>query len=333
MTPEQMEFIFRIESIFMPVARQQRDIFYKRQVPALNADPARFVHYTTADAALKIINSKRMWMRNAMSMVDFREVQHGFEILQKYFADPASKAAFVAALDASVPGAAHEALNLFDQHWSNTRLHTYIASISEHDATEDKHGRLSMWRGFGGTAPRIAIVLKVAWEPTHGAALSLLFSPVAYLTEDEIYKTIQQVMKNVSDASGFLRGCDRKIIVSNVLQMLLAAVTCLKHEGFREEREWRAIYSPFRMPSPLMLPSTQVIGGIPQVVYSIPLDETVSPLLAGLDFPRIFDRLIIGPTPYAFPIAEALIAALKQAGVPPDVAEQKVFISGIPIRA
>ena len=48
-----------------------------------------------------------------------------------------------------------------------------------------------------------------------------------------------------------------------------------------------------------------------------------------LDFARIFDRLIIGPTPYGFPIQEALVAELKKAGVAPATAENSVFISGI----
>jgi len=118
-----------------------------------------------------------------------------------------------------------------------------------------------------------------------------------------------------------------------VFLMLVAAVTCLKHEGFREEREWRAIYSPYRLPSSLMECSTKVVGGVPQAVYSIPFDETVSRALSELEFSRIFDRLIIGPTPYAFPICEAMTAALTEAGIPPEVAKQKVFVSGIPIRA
>jgi hypothetical protein len=190
-----------------------------------------------------------------------------------------------------------------------------------------------MWRAFGGNAPRVAIVFKLPWEPTGGVVLKLLFSPVAYLTEEEVHATIQQVIANIKEHAEFLSTQDHDSIVGNVFQMLVAAVTCLKHEGFREEREWRAIYSPFREPSVLMLPSPQVIGGVPQVVYSIPLDEAVSPALSELDFARIFDRLIIGPTPYSYPIVEALVAALKTAGVPPDVADRNVFVSGIPIRA
>ncbi len=64
------------------------------------------------------------------------------------------------------------------------------------------------------------------------------------------------------------------------------------------------------------------ISGIPQIVYKIPLDAKVSDRLTDLDFPRIFDRLIVGPTSYPWP---------KKAGV--DDAEKRLCVSGIPIRA
>ena len=41
----------------------------------------RFVHYTTADTAIKIIRSKEVWMRKATSMNDFMEIQHGLDCL------------------------------------------------------------------------------------------------------------------------------------------------------------------------------------------------------------------------------------------------------------
>jgi hypothetical protein len=113
--------------------------------------------------------------------------------------------------------------------------------------------------------------------------------------------------------------------------MFLAGVVCLKHEGFREEREWRVIHSPKRVPSSLMESSTETIGGVPQLIYKIPLDTSVSSSVADLEFSRIFDRLIIGPSPYPWPMYEAFVSALKLAGVAD--AEHRVFASGIPIRS
>jgi hypothetical protein len=54
-------------------------------------------------------------------------------------------------------------------------------------------------------------------------------------------------------------------------------------------------------------------------------------LIADLDFAQVFDRLIVGPTPYPWPIYGAFVEVLKAAGVPS--AEERVFVSSIPIRA
>ena len=81
-----------------------------------------------------------------------------------------------------------------------------------------------------------------------------------------------------------------------------------------------------------MEPSVEVVGGVPQIIYKIPLDQTVAPELASLDFTRVFDRLIIGPTPYKFPMYDAFRTALVEAGISLDVAEERVFASNIPIR-
>jgi hypothetical protein len=327
--PEDVLVTMQLEDIFMPHARQRRKKLYE-------SGKNRFAHYTSAEAALGIISSKRLWMRNTTCMSDYREVHHGFDIFRNFFFVNTNRKAFCDALDASVPGAAAEGLALFDEWWtagpSGMPLNTYIASISEHDDKEDRHGRLSMWRGFGsGKVARVAIVLKIPWYTGGAQALHVLFSPVAYLEEAEVHASLNSVVENVRTSGDFLRSRDRSHVVEMVFYMLLAGVACLKHEGFHEEREWRAIYNPKLLPSPHMPPSTEVVGGIPQTVYKFPIDEKVCDALRGLDISRIFDRLIIGPSPYPWVMYEAFVAALLQAGI--KDADQRVFTSDIPIRA
>ncbi len=296
----------------------------------------RFAHYTSADAALNIINTKRIWMRNTTCMSDYSEVQHGYAMLHTFFANQDNAARFTSALDACSPGVAQEAINLFDQWWGNLTVgigfNTYITSISLHATDEDRHGRLSMWRAFGGgSTARVALVFSMTKTNIPEGALKLLFSPVAYLTEQQVHEVINEIIDSVRANYPFLNLVKRQMLLGTVFITLLAGVTCLKHRGFREEQEWRAIYSPKRDPSPLMGSSIEVIRGIPQTVYKIPLDATVDAALATLDFARLFDRLIIGPSPYPWAMYEAFVAALRQAGIS-DAAE-RVFVSDIPIRS
>lgn len=324
LTPEQIQLGTRLGNIFMPYAMRQLRAHYKDKAEG------RFVHYTSAESALSIIKSKRFWMRNTNCMSDYSEVQHGFDIVGRFFPNETKGNAFIKALDACVPGAAEEAINAFGQSWNDIRFNTYIAAVSEHDDQEDLHGRLSMWRAFGGNVARVGIVLNVPLYTMATQPLNLLFSSVAYLSEDLTHRVFLEVIDNINKNCDYLKTVDRKAIVVIIFAMLLAGVVCLKHEGFREEREWRVIYAPKRSPSALMESSTEVIGGIPQVIHKIPLDAHVSASIADLDLSRLFDRLIIGPTPYPWPMGVAFIEALRQAGVAD--AENRVVASGIPIR-
>jgi hypothetical protein len=327
-TPEQYDLAIRLGNIFMPYAMKQRRAFFEKEPHQTHA---RLVHYTTAESALSIIRSKRFWMRNTNCMSDYREVQHGFDIFNRFFSSQAKQKAFTDALDTCAQGSALEAIQMFKDSWNDIRFNTYISSISEHQAQEDVHGRLSMWRAFGGSGARVGVVLNVPSISQGSLVLNLLFSPVAYLTEASVHRVLDEVIENIRANCDYLRTVERSILVRTVFMMLLAGVVCLKHEGFHEEREWRAIYAPKRWPSTLMESSTEVIGGIPQIIYKIPLDEKVSEHLADLDLSKIFDRLIVGPTPYPWPMYEAFAGALVKAGVPD--AEKRLFVSGIPIRA
>ena len=100
-SPELMETLLKLEAIFMPHSTARRNVLYENRTK----DYARFVHYTSADAALKIIKSKRVWMRNTTCMSDYREVQHGYDVLTKVFATNGNFGRFQSALDAFVPGA------------------------------------------------------------------------------------------------------------------------------------------------------------------------------------------------------------------------------------
>ena len=97
-----------------------------------------------------IKRNKCIWMRNTTCMSDYMEVMHGYNNFWKFFNDNKIKKSFLKALEGCASGVAVEAIQLFDQWWNDIRFNTYIAAVSEHDEEEDFHGRLSMWRAFGG---------------------------------------------------------------------------------------------------------------------------------------------------------------------------------------
>ena len=325
-TPEQYALAMRLGSIFMPRAAREIETLYTADADQTRR--ARFVHYTSAEAALKIINSKRFWMRNTNCMPDYREVRHGFDIFRTFFADAAKQKAFIAALDNCAPGVAQEAINLFDQSWAEIHANTYIASISTYDPDEDQYGRLSMWRDSAASA-RVGLFCDALLYGKF-SRVEYHFDPVEYRSDTSARNILDEVIVNILGNLDFLRSFERGVVVQTVFLMFLAGVVCLKHEGFGRKGNGEQYMNPAagrrHSFSQLQKPSKEFHKSFTK----IPLDEKVSAAVADLEFSRIFERLIIGPTQYALPMKESFTDALTKAGIAD--AANRVSISGIPIR-
>jgi hypothetical protein len=320
LTAEQLDQIAKISAIFFPYATCRREAIIKVG--------GRFAHYTSAESALKIITSKSIWMRNATCMTDFREVNHGHEVLLRYFGK--NKAKFVTTLDACCAGIGTEVLNFFDGWWQSIQLETYITSVSEHDAREDLHGRLSMWRAFGGSSARVAIVIKIPLTLGNNANLHAMLSPVEYLSEEDVERELDAVLNNIRINERYLSALDREVLRNSAFMMLAMAVVSLKHEGFHEEREWRVIHFPKMYPSPFIQSSVEVIGGVPQRIYKINFKNDAQAEITDLEPSEIIDRVIIGPTQFPWAMYGAFVSALDGAGIPD--AGNRVRVSEIPVR-
>jgi hypothetical protein len=310
-----------LAKIFMPHSTERREDMKKRK--------GLFVHYTSAENAIKIIQSKKVWMRNARCMNDYMEVSHGHDLLVKFFSDDVLKKSFIEALDPCGNEIAQKAMGLFDQWWNNIHLNTFISSISEHDPKENSYGRLSMWRAYGQQSAKAAIVFKAPFDDTPNG-LKLLLVPTAYFNQEELNIELNEVINNVNINRDFLTSQDDQLIINVIFGMFLMTAVSLKHEGFKEEREWRIIYLPELSPSKLMLREIETINGIPQCVYKIPLEDNQMENVVGLTIPSLIEKVIIGPTGYPLSLYNAFTLALEKAGV--ENPETRVIVSGIPLR-
>ena len=113
----------------------------------------RFVHYTTADTAMKILQSGEVWLRSAMMMNDHSEISYGLSQMYSAFKCQAGvdiiRNAEKMFPDQGVSLTIQAKLNDSQSFW---KQQTYLACLSEHDSTEDGTGRLSMWRAYGDVA-------------------------------------------------------------------------------------------------------------------------------------------------------------------------------------
>jgi Protein of unknown function (DUF2971) len=322
MTRDELKVAIELERIFMPLAYKKRE--------KIRQEGGRFVHYTSAENAVNIIRSKSIWMRNARSMNDYMELYYGHEKLCRIFGTSELKEKFLAALSPFGDDMGNKVPNLFDQWWKNIQFNTYICSISVHDDSEDVHGRLSMWRAYGGNSAKAAIVIRLPLSPDAAEGLQLLGSPVEYFSYEQLVQEFLTAIDSITENAAYLAALDHDRILNMAFYMLVLAALCLKHEGFKEEKEWRIICLPYARPSANLDKRVEIIGGVPQTVYKIPLVDKPESNITGLTIPDLFDRLIIGPSVYPMPIHEAFVSLLAEEGM--QYAADRVVISNIPLR-
>ncbi|MDP3855151.1 DUF2971 domain-containing protein [Phenylobacterium sp.] len=295
----------------------------------ITARSGRFVHYTSSEVAMNIIRNRNIWMRNATTMNDFSEIEHGFKCLLHAWSAHAGGQRFKALLNQVDPTLANRVQARFDQGLPDIRTSTFITCLSEHLDAEDENGRLSMWRAYGGRSG-VAMVLRLEPFLQSTDALNFYSSPVAYMSPDQFSQAFEEMVSGMEREHEYLRHKGPEFIIEATFNMFRFAVLCTKHPGFAEEKEWRIIYSPAIAMSDVIETEICSIRGIPQIIHKIPLIHDPERGLYGATIPRILDRLIIGPTEDRLAIYQALIALLTEAGV--DNAFQRVVASGIPLR-
>lgn len=309
----------KILEVFHPYA-------YKKTAEAFFSQ-SRFVHYTSADTAMRIIQGEEVWMRKSTCMNDFSELNYGLNCLVAAY--DKNKDRFHRIFDGVFPGISKKVEDRFNSWVPIFSNDTYISCISEHDVKEDRTGRLSMWRAYGGAAG-VAIVLNGAPLINPTDALNAYTSPVAYLSNDQFNAEFEFFLDGVERNTDLMKHQGEEATIGRVFEVFRMAMLCTKHPGFAEEREWRIIYSPTFLASKRIKPDIQSIGGVPQKLYKIPLKNEPSENLVGIEIAEIVSSIIVGPTQFPREIGEALVDLLTNKGM--QDAATKVVISDIPLR-
>ena len=322
--------------IFMPHASVEAD--------RIRANNSRFVHYTNAEAGLKILRSERVLLRNSTLMNDFSEVQHGLNCLLYAYngalGDRLRQAMSLVQVD--LPDIIQ---NNFNSQIEDFRHQTYLMSISEHgdtakgDELEDLYGRLSMWRAYS-KRNGVAFVFKNGPFVTDSNALNAFTSPVLYATPDTFLGYFEQFVFSIETNVEFIKNFGGALLHDAIMNAFRFTVQSTKHPSVHEEKEWRVIYSPTllvkdeglspqqreRVPTEIM-----DLGGTPQRIYAIPFKNYPEDGFMGATIPELIDKILIGPSPDAYAIADAFAAELITKNV--ANAHERIRITGIPLRS
>lgn len=224
--------------------------------------------------------------------------------------------------------------NEIDTRQNERFLESYILSISEHGSEdkaldEDKYGRLSMWRAYGGTN-NVAMVLNPEVLLGDANPYNAFIFPVQYENRGSFKLNFEKVICSLENNFDYIKGLDSEEVFDRVYMLLHSSILTIKHPGFKEEKEWRLIYSPTIYPSGNVEDNVETINGLPQKIYKLALKDHPEINFNGATIPDLLDKIIIGPNSNPWPISEAFIHELENINV--KNARQKVITSSIPLR-
>ena len=270
-----------------------------------------------------------MWLRNAGVMNDHSEIEYGRAILHAALDLPKLGGRLYSVLDRAHPGLGKRITDHVKQQRRQARERIFMASLCE-TAANDRLGRLSMWRAYGGTTSGAALVFNSDVFDEAQLPLSSFASPVLYGNIEEFAPKLEAVIDRLSAKPTLLRNVTADIAFNAVSSALDFAILSVKHMGFDEEREWRVIHRPFDYASAHVVEMIASIGGTPQLIYKMPLVNQSGMEIPKLTFDRLLHRVIIGSSLHPEPTRRALVEALRAKGI--KTPEATVVVSDIPLR-
>lgn len=288
-------------------------------------------HYTSITTFESILQHDELWFSHPLEMNDWEELIFGMREGANAFKQ--HKGLRTACGNEKTHS---ELLNYFDYYFREFEdkhaFDTYILCFSEHDST-DEDGALSMWRAYGQNGNGISLVIDSS-EITYNESSPFIIAPVTYGSSDDrrswISKKLDDLSVLMTDAN-----MDDKCLYTLAyqwVQRLIVFSLFSKHDGFREEKEWRVVYISDRDTEgefKEMLSYHASNDGL-QPKLKMKLKDIPNALGGAISLEKLINRIILGPTTSSAIAAKTLERVVEQKGKPSLV--EKVLASSIPFR-
>jgi hypothetical protein len=180
----------------------------------------------------------------------------------------------------------------------NLLLDTYVFCLTEH-APNNRDGLLSMWRGYGGNGKGAAIVFDTSkLEPVHDSPLIL--ARVHYGSQADRFKWLGDKAKMAARLLTTVPVPDDKLHIAAgaMFERIKLFALFTKHDGFREENEWRDVYMRERDTGNKLVSKLGYFNGPrtvePKLKLKIaPIDRITGP---DLSLEKTVSAILLGPT-------------------------------------
>ena len=289
-------------------------------------------HYTTLENLEKIIKSGEIWFSNPLLMNDYGEVVTGLNMAKN----------IISKQEKEIRGACltsdryKKTINYLESHWQafekEQAFDTYVFCLTEHDYF-NSDGILSMWRGYGGKGGGAAIVFNTDFVYQKDEGI-LIIAQVKYRSNEEREEFLREKL------SSWCKVLEEKNIPDEFLSwsalalfhiMKLASLTT-KYDGFKEEREWRAIYFRDRDKNGKHLKSLGYVIGVNGVEPKLKINLKHVDKDDGIErnWDDMINKIILGPH-ISSPISIKSVQRMLECMGEKDIVN-KISVSKIPLR-
>ncbi len=230
-----------INTLFAPLYEDRLDNI---AVMSKQERPSFLAHYTSLDVLEKIIKNNELWFSNPLNMNDYQELQFGFYNGRDLFHEVRKEPETLNMCDSP------ERLDLI-VHWFNAYFNDYeknhildvfVFCLSEHKK-DQPNGLLSMWRGYGQDGNGAALIFNTSFLTVKHES-PLIFAKVFYGSEQERFDNMKETFRKcfslISDK--IIENEHLYIVGYHLFYLMLCQSLLSKHQGFKEEEEWRIIY-------------------------------------------------------------------------------------------
>lgn len=316
------------------IISQQFQPLYADLLPedAFHIKKPLLAHYTTIQGLENILARNEVWFSNPLFMNDLEEVRFGIlegnrlamqsEEIANACQSPGRAAAF-----------RHYFSHYFGQFDTHHAFDIYVFCMSEH-RRDDNDGLLSMWRGYGGNGNGAALVFDTARINVLESS-PLIIADVRYATRDARMQWLNTLVSKLAAILSASNVPDEKLFIPayQLFERIKLFALFTKHQGFKEEQEWRVVYLPDRDPNKRLEPMFHYAisprGIEPKLKLRVaPIEGVIG---SDLSLAKLIDRIILGPTNSSPLVRSAVLRMFDRLSLPE--LKPKLWTSSIPFRS
>lgn len=303
---------------------QKEDEFYNKK-PLL-------AHYTSIHVLEKILSHNEVWFSNPLFMNDISEVKFG--VLEGSRLVIENDDIFKACKTKERASIFRQSYDVCFNHFANNQvMDAYIFCLSEHDR-DDTDGLLSMWRGYGSNGKGVAIVFDTV-ELRLVQESPLIVAKVHYGSSEDRVSWLQRTLSTFARILNDSDIPDDKLYLAAwaLFERIKLFSFFSKHHGFREEKEWRAVYLVDRDAKNQFEPMFHYWIGPRGVEPKLKVKiEPIEGLFASdLSLEKLVYRILLGPC-ISSPLTKAAVLRMMDRLGRAEL-KDRVFASSIPFRA